>query len=144
LFFQFHTKRFRIRQSGEVTYSGWVLTVHEPAAVRREVGLADDEVEIGDDLDDGEQRAVAVHAVHPDHRRVVGGIVIDHDPVNFARDMSVINEQRNPSKIEQRKGGGRKKRKVYKSYLLCSLMYRTEQGWKKARAENHAALFFKV
>jgi hypothetical protein len=58
------------------------LTIHEPVSVGGEVGLADDEVEVGDDLDDGEERAVAVDAVHPDDRRVVGGIVVDHYPAS--------------------------------------------------------------
>jgi hypothetical protein len=59
-----------------------VLTVHEPVAVGGEVGLADDEVEVCDDLDHGEEGAVAVHAVHPDHRRVGRGLVVDHNPAS--------------------------------------------------------------
>lgn len=57
-----------------------VLTVHEPVAVGGEVGLADDEVEVGDDLDQGEERAVGVDAVHLDESANFGDLVVDLDP----------------------------------------------------------------
>jgi hypothetical protein len=58
------------------------LTIHEPVSVAGEVCLADNEVEVGDDLNDGEERAVAVDAVHPDDGGVIGGLVVDHNPAN--------------------------------------------------------------
>jgi len=56
-----------------VTFTvGNIEHVHERAAIR-EVCLIDDEVEVGDDLDDGEQRVMAIDAVYLDHHGVVGG-----------------------------------------------------------------------
>ena len=86
-------------QQGEGRF-GYGLTVHEPVAVGGEVCLPDDEVEVGDDLDDCEQRAVAVDAVYPDHRGVVGDLVVDHNPVNFALRLSVINQSKTEQKGE--------------------------------------------
>jgi hypothetical protein len=46
---------------------GAVLTVHEPAAVRGDVGLGDDEVEVCEQLHHLQQHAIPVHAIDLEH-----------------------------------------------------------------------------
>lgn len=57
-----------------------VLAVHEPAAVGGDVGLVDDEVEIGEELHHLQQHAVPVHAINLDERAVLARLIVDDNP----------------------------------------------------------------